>query len=262
MDAARLKGAIISTARPRAAGASAEVSGGMDNRFNTIAGWVLGGGIVLLGGSLVAGEYFKAERPEKMGYPIAGVEEEGDGAEAAEPQIAALLQTADPAAGEATFRKCTACHTINQGGANGLGPNLWATMGAPLAHVAGFNYSEALRGKGGNWTFEALNDWLRSPRQFAPGTKMTFAGLSNPEERANLIAYLNRQGSNLPLPPPPAATETPAQAAASNAAAPAGGIAPPQPELNATTTPRTSANVGGEGAPDVSGRGKQEGERR
>src|SRR5687767_15669341 len=93
----------------------------MDNRFNTIAGWVLGGGIVLLGGSLVAGEYFKAERPEHMGYPIAGVVEEGAGGEEAEPPIAALLQTADASAGEAVFRKCVACHTINQGGANGLG---------------------------------------------------------------------------------------------------------------------------------------------
>src|SRR5688572_4087305 len=231
----------------------------MDNRFNTIAGWVLGGGIVLLGGSLVAGEYFKAERPETMGYPIAGVVEEGAGGEEAEPPIAALLQTADANAGEAAFRKCAACHTINQGGANGLGPNLWASVGAPLGHAAGFAYSDALRGKGGTWTFEAMNEWLRSPRQFAPGTKMTFAGLSNPEERANLIAYLNAQGSNLPLPPPPAAAaDTPAEAAASNAAAPAGGIAAPQPELNAATTPRTPANVGGEGAPDVSGRAKQE----
>ena len=231
----------------------------MDNRFNTIAGWVLGGGIVLLGGSLVAGEFFKAERPEHMGYPMAGVEEPGEGGEAAEPPIAALLQTADASAGEATFRKCAACHTINQGGANGLGPNLWGTVGAPLGHSAGYAYSDALRGKGGTWTFEALNDWLRSPRQFAPGTKMTFAGLGNPEERANLIAYLNAQGSNVPLPPPPAAG-SPAEEAASNAAAPAG-PAPNQPELNQATTPRTAANVGGEGAPDVSGRAKQEGQR-
>jgi cytochrome c len=192
----------------------------MDNRFNTIAGWVLGGGIVLLGGSLIASEYFKAERPEPMGYPIAGVEEEGaEGAEAEAP-IAARLQTADAAAGEASFRKCAACHTANQGGANGLGPNLWATMGAGVAHVAGYSYSEALRGKGGNWTFENMDAWLRSPRQFAPGTKMTFAGLSNPEERANLIAWLNQQGSNLPLPPPPAAA-APAEGAEGNAATPA-----------------------------------------
>jgi cytochrome c len=230
----------------------------MDNRFNTIAGWVLGGGIVLLGGSRVAGEYFMAERPEPMGYPIPGVVEESEGGEEAEPPIAALLQTADASAGEAVFRKCAACHTINQGGANGLGPNLWGTVGAQLAHVAGYSYSDALRGKGGTWTFDAMNDWLRSPRQFAPGTKMTFAGLSNPEERANLIAYLNQQGSNVPLPPPPTAA-TPAENAAEAAAAPAqGDRAAEQPVLNEATTPRTPANVGGEAATDVSGRAKQE----
>jgi cytochrome c len=231
----------------------------MDDRFNTIAGWVLGGGIVLLGASLVTGEYFKAERPEHMGYPIAGVVEESEGAgETAEPPIAALLQTADAAAGEAVFRKCTTCHTINQGGANGLGPNLWGTVGAPLGHVAGFNYSPALREKGGTWTWEAMNEWLRSPRNFAPGTKMTFAGLGDPEDRANLIAYLNAQGSNLPLPPPPAA-ETPAEVAAEQADAPAAGdMAAPQPELNAATTARTPANVGGEAATDVAGRAGQE----
>lgn len=232
----------------------------MDNRFNTIAGWVLAGGIVLLGGSLVAGEYFKSERPEKMGYPIAGVVEEGAGEAEAEAPIAARLQTADAAAGEAVFRKCTACHTANQGGPNQLGPNLWGVVGSHVgAHAPGYSYSEALRGKGGEWTFENLDAWLHSPRTFAPGTKMTFAGLSNPEERANLIAWLNQQGSNLPLPPPPAAgaAANPADAAAENASAPAG-PAPDQPVLNQATTPRTPANVGGEGAPDVAGRAKQE----
>ena len=199
----------------------------MDNRFNTIAGWVLGGGIVLLGASLVTGEYFKPERPETMGYPIPGVVEEG-GAEGAEAElpIAARLQTVDLGAGEATFRKCTACHTINQGGANGTGPNLFASVGANIAHVAGFAYSDALRNHGGQWTWENLDQWLKSPRTFAQGTKMTFAGLSDPQERANLIAYLNAQGSNLPMPPPPAA-EAPAEGGAGNEAAPAeNGAAP------------------------------------
>jgi len=228
----------------------------MDNRFNTIAGWVLGGGIVLLGASLVTGEYFKAERPEKMGYPIAGVVEEGGDGSEAEPPIAALLQTADATAGEAVFRKCAACHTTTQGGANGLGPNLWGTMGAPLAHVAGFNYSAALRGKGGTWTWEAMNEWLRSPRAFAPGTKMTFAGLGNAEDRANVMAYLNRQGSNLPLPPPPAAG-SPAEAAAEQADQPAqGGMAADQPQANAAA--RSEGTTKGPAATDTSGRAAQE----
>ena len=234
----------------------------MDDRFNTIAGWVLGGGIVLLGASLVTGEYFHAERPETMGYPIAGVVEEGAGEEDAEPPIAALLQTADASAGEAVFRKCAACHTINQGGANGLGPNLWGTMGAPLAHVAGFNYSDALRGKGGTWTWEEMSEWLRSPRSYAPGTKMTFAGLSDPEDRANLMAYMNAQGSNLPLPPPPSA-DTPEAAAAEAADMPAqGDMATDVPTPDPATTPRTTGTVAGPGAPDVSGRAGQEEEPR
>ena len=227
----------------------------MDDRFNTIAGWVLGGGIVLLGASLVTGEYFHAERPEKMGYPIAGVVEEGgEGGGEAEQPIEALLQTADASAGEAVFRKCAACHTVNQGGANGLGPNLWGTMGAPVARSAGFAYSEALRSKGGTWTWQAMSEWLRSPRAYAPGTKMTFAGLGEAEDRANLMAYLNAQGSNLPLPPPPAAAGNPAEAAAAAADAPAqGDMAADQPVLNEATTPPNEGVVKGPGAPETSG---------
>jgi cytochrome c len=205
---------------------------------------VLGGGIVLLGASLVTGEYFKAERPETMGYPIAGVEEEGEDGAEAEPPIAALLQTADAAAGEAQFRKCTSCHTANQGGANGTGPNLHGVMGAPLGRVAGFNYSEQLRAKGGTWTWEAMNEWIRSPRAYIPGTRMAFAGIADPQDRANLLAWLNTQGSNLPLPPPPAAA--PAEGGGENAAAPA-----EQPDANAATPV-------GPGAPEASGRAEQE----
>ncbi len=232
----------------------------MENRFNTIAGWVLGGGIVLLGASLVSGEYFKADRPETMGYPIEGVVEEGGDAEV-EPPIAAFLQTADAAAGEAVFRKCAACHTINQGGASGLGPNLWGSMGAPLAHVAGFAYSDALRSKGGTWTWEAMSEWLKSPRAFAPGTKMTFAGLSDPQDRANLMAYMNTQGSNIPLPPPPAAeAASPAEAAAEQSDAPAAGDMPEQPApiLNEADVAGNEGRLKGPGAPETSGRAGQE----
>jgi cytochrome c len=230
---------------------------GMDGRFNTIAGWVLGAGIVLLGASLVTGEVFKAERPEKMGYPIAGVIEEGEGgAGEAEQPIAHYLQTADAAAGEGQFRKCAACHTVNQGGANGLGPNLFGIMGQPLAARAGFAYSDALRGKGGNWDWDQMSQWIQSPRQFAPGTKMTFAGISDPQDRANLLAYLNAQGSNLPLPAAPAAAESPAEAAAKAADMPAqGDMGAPQPDdINV----RDGRNTGGDAATDTSGRAEQE----
>ncbi len=195
----------------------------MDDRFNTIAGWTLGAGIVLLGATLVTGEIFKAERPEHMGYPINGVVEEGEGGAAAEQPIAHFLQTADAARGQATFARCAACHTINQGGANGLGPNLFGVMGEPVATGhGGFAFSDALRTHGGTWDWDTMSQWLRSPRTFAPGTRMTFAGLSDPQDRADVLVYLNQNGGHLQIPPPPAAG-----AAEGNAAAPAGNGAAP-----------------------------------
>jgi cytochrome c len=201
---------------------------------------------------------FKAERPETMGYPIEGVEEEGHaGGAAAEQPIAHFMQTADAARGEAVFRKCAACHNAEQGGANGLGPNLWGSMGANVAHVAGFNYSDALRSHGGTWDWETMSAWLRSPRTFAPGTKMTFAGLSDPQDRADLMLFLNQRGGNLQLPPPPAAAPAGAD---QNAAAPAdanasGNAAAPAPgEPQARSEGRTK----GPAATDTSGRAAQE----
>lgn len=178
----------------------------MDDRTNTIAGWVLAGCGAALGLSIVGGMIFHGERPEKMGYAIEGVEEEGAGGGAAEVPIAALLPAADAAKGAETFKKCAACHSVNQGGANGVGPNLYGTMGEAIAQgKGGFAFSDALKKVGGNWDWDKMNAWLTSPRKFAPGTKMTFAGLSNPQDRANVILYLNQQGSNLPLPAAPAA---------------------------------------------------------
>lgn len=176
----------------------------MDNRSNTIAGWALAACVTALGLSIVSGMVFRGTPSEKMGYPIEGVEE-GGGAAAAEKPIAALLATADPAKGAEVFKKCAACHTINQGGANGVGPNLYGTLGEEIAHgKAGFAFSDALKKVGGTWNFDNMSEWLKSPRKFADGTKMTFAGLGKVEDRANLLAYLNQQGSNLPLPAPPA----------------------------------------------------------
>lgn len=187
----------------------------MGDRFNTVAGWALFAGIIALGGAIVSSKYYDEERPEKMGYAIEGVEAEGEGA-ASGPGLNTLLASADVAAGEKVFAKCAACHTVNQGGANGIGPNLWGTVGEPIGQgKGGFAFSDALKSKGGQWSFDNLDAWLKSPREFAPGTKMTFAGLGNPVDRANLIAWLNTQGSNLPL---PAADAAPAAAEGANAA--------------------------------------------
>lgn len=192
----------------------------MDDRNNTIAGWVLAGGIAALGLTIASGMYFHGETPEqgKQGYAIQGVES-SEGGPAVVVPIATLLAAADVAKGEAIFKKCVACHTIAAGGANGIGPNLHGVLGKPAASHAGFAYSDALKSKGGTWTFEAMSEWLANPKKYAPGNKMTFAGLGNPEERAAVLLYINSQGSNLSLP------AAPAPDAAAEGSAPAGNAA-------------------------------------
>jgi cytochrome c len=215
----------------------------MDGRFNTIAGWVLGAGIVLLGATLVSEELFKSERPETMGYPIPGVQEDSGGdAAAAEQPIAHYLQTADAARGEAVFRKCTACHNADNGGPNALGPNLWGTVGNHIAHRADFSYSDALRSHPGTWDWDTLSQWLHSPRTFAPGTKMTFAGLSDPQERADVLLFLNQHGGTLQIPPPPAEA-APAAGAASNSTEAASNASAGNAGAGNTTAPAAASNA-------------------
>jgi cytochrome c len=180
------------------------------SQFNTIAGWSLAGGIVALGTSIVVGEVFHAERPETMGYVVEGVVEHG-GEEEAEMTMAEAFPQVTVEQGEAVFRRCASCHTVNEGGANGIGPNLYGVVGAQHAHRADFNYSSALSGMSGPWTFDDLSAWLARPSAYAQGTTMSFAGLSDPLDRAAVILYLNAQGSNLPLPEPPAADEPAAE---------------------------------------------------
>lgn len=176
----------------------------MDDRFNTIAGWVLFAGIIALGASTLSYKYFKGERPEQLGYVIEGVEVEGAGAAAEMTMAQALsMMSIDDqiAAGERVFAKCSACHTVEQGGANGIGPNLYAVMGAGIGnHVPGYAYSDALAGVGGTWNWETMDAWLKNPRGFADGTKMSFAGLAKIEDRAAVAMYMNSMGSNLPVP--------------------------------------------------------------
>ncbi len=235
----------------------------MNDSFNTISGWVLFAGIVALGATIVTGEVFSSHRPEKMGYPIEGVVVPNDGPAAAEVPIANLLAAASVAKGEGQFKKCTACHTINKGGAAGQGPNLWGVFGSGIGkHAPGFPYSAALAGKGGNWDWDSMSQWIKSPRDFAPGTKMTFAGIGKAEDRADLLAYLNAQSdSPLPLPAPQAApadpAANPAKAAAEKADQPAAGDkAEDEPVLNEQQA--IPNRVGGEGAPSVAGRAGQE----
>jgi len=220
----------------------------MNDRFTTISGWVLFAGIVALGSSLVAGEVFHQGRPETMGYPIEGVEVEGEEGEAEKP-IAFYLASADPAKGEQVFKKCAACHNAEPGGPNALGPALYGVMGNPVAGHPGFAFSEALKSKGGTWDWDTMSAWLSNPKKFAPGTKMTFAGLSKPEDRANVMAFLNSRDS-APMAMPAAPADAPQQAAADQPGAQTAEKEPVMNEQQAGTNPK---NVGGPAAAKVTG---------
>jgi cytochrome c len=196
----------------------------MQDRFNTIAGWTLFSGIVALGLSSLSGHYFEADKHHKLEHP--GIDQAGaeEGTEEAGPAVPleTLLASADAAKGEKSFAKCKACHTGESGGANGIGPNLYGIVGKPVGkHAAGFSYSAVLSGHGGNWDFANLDAWLKNPQAFAKGTLMTFPGMPDAQERANLLVYLNSNGSNLPLPAAPAAAPAEGEKAAQGAAAPA-----------------------------------------
>jgi cytochrome c len=144
-------------------------------------------------------------------------------AEPAGPEpIAAFLASATVEDGAQVARKCTSCHTFEPGGPNRVGPNLANIIGADKAHLDDFAYSGALQDMEGTWTYENLNRFLYKPRDYVPGTKMTFVGLRSPEDRAAIIAYLRSFTDNPPpLPDPAAASEGAEQPTAEGAEAPA-----------------------------------------
>ncbi|HUA51106.1 MAG TPA: cytochrome c family protein [Candidatus Sulfotelmatobacter sp.] len=174
--------------------------------LNKIAAAILLAGIVAMVSSFIAEGLVKPKPIEKPGYVVAGGEAKpeaaaGGGAPKAEeiPPIAPLLAKADPAEGEKIFKQCAACHTVDKGGPNRIGPNLYGVIGSHPAEVAGFTFSKALEGiKDKVWDYEELNKWLTKPQAYAPGTKMTFAGLRKPEQRADVIAFLRTKSDSPP----------------------------------------------------------------
>jgi cytochrome c len=192
--------------------------------INKILGALLGTCLVLVAMHIASGAIFTPEPPAKPGYEIAVKEEPpGGGATAAAPAevpIENLLASASTDRGAQVAKQCQACHNLQEGQGAKVGPDLYGVVGRQVASVAGFNYSSALKKLSGTWTFDALNKWLTKPSADAPGTAMTFAGLSSEKQRADVIAYLNTLSAN-PLPLPVA------QGAAAPAANPPAAAAPP-----------------------------------
>jgi cytochrome c len=219
----------------------------MNSYVNMGVGALLGTVFVLMSVSIASEGIFHSPEPEKEGYAIVaeGASEgaaEGEAAAAAETPIATLLASADAAAGETVFKKCTSCHTADKGGANKVGPNLFGVVERPVASHEGFGYSAGMKdfSQGGSvtWTFENLNHFLTAPKKFIAGTAMGFAGIKKEDERANLIAYL-RTLSDSPVALPSADAAAAPAPAADAAAAPAAdaGAAPAAPAEAAPAAP-------------------------
>jgi cytochrome c len=165
--------------------------------LNKVAGAVLGTLTFVMLTSFGGELLFTEKKAAKSGYdlpmPVGAAVAATAPVVAAEP-IAVRLASADKAKGEATFKQCAACHTPDKGGANKVGPNMWGVLGRAKGQVAGFGYSAALKtvaAKGEKWDFETIDKFVESPKGYIAGTSMSYAGISNPKTRADLISYLN-----------------------------------------------------------------------
>ena len=159
--------------------------------------------ILVLGINKITDVIFYVEKPEKSAYQVANVDTDSNTTSAeissvsSEPgDIMALFASTNAAEGAKIFKKCAACHSIAEGGANKIGPALWGVLGRPAGSVPGYKYSKAMAAYGKDWSFKEMNGFLIKPKDWIKGTKMAFAGLKNAEDRAAVILYMNENSSN------------------------------------------------------------------
>jgi cytochrome c len=202
--------------------------------FNKIAGAVLATGLAIFGLGELSNIIFEYKPPAKAGYAIA-IAAEDTGGPAAAPELpidwGTELPKADVNAGKEVATKCQSCHNLDQGGPNMTGPNLYGVLGRQPGAHPGFTYSDAMKAFGQShpvWDYAHVNDFITGPQSYLDGTKMTFVGLKQRQDRINVIAYLHTLGSNLPIPAPnpkaaaaPAASSAPAVSGAPASGAPA-----------------------------------------
>ena len=161
--------------------------------------------ILVLGINKITDVIFYVEKPEKSAYQVASIATDDSSAStetnsvsSGSGDIMAMFASVSAAEGAKVFKKCAACHSINEGGSNKIGPALWGVLGRSVGSVPDYKYSKAMAAYGKNWSFEEMNGFLIKPKDWIKGTKMSFAGLKKAEDRAAVILYMN-ENTNSPL---------------------------------------------------------------
>ena len=182
----------MASVEPKGTSGLDKLTGGDPLFWNKVFGGILAAATLAIGLNVFSKELYTPKKPAIPGYdlPAPEVGAAGAAAPAAVEPLPVRLAAADAAKGQNSAKKCLACHVFEKGGPNKIGPDLYGIVEREKAHHEGFNYSAGMKGKGGKWTYEDLDHFLENPKGFVPGTIMAFAGVPNPQERANILAYL------------------------------------------------------------------------